>query len=376
MNTITLPRWYDTLEARLQEFYMEPPGGPGNVQLVVYGDAPEEKWTFIAVLGKQDIQLVPEADAGDLAHHAGLAMREEVLHRMLEQPDDLDPRSEYFGRNTVVGGDMGLMQYFVQLLKRPSQYDQKLFQHAMTHPHQAEVIYEVAKLDMAALVEAVVNNQPVVVRGAFDWPAIRWSMADFTSIMGGIVARFNAKTQKEDTLADIVEEMQVDDKKRVYTAGRSLPESAYKHFEVPAAVAELAGKPHIWLGKSQKGRLISKLHADVYTSFLAQVWGVKTVYLYPPAEYERLTPLLAYCGYLPFYFDPLNPDYARYPKAEGLEPFRVDIGPGDMLVIPTGWVHAVEVDGWTLSISRAVRLEEAYAWWDAHGDHVTADVAV
>ena len=37
-------------------------------------------------------------------------------------------------------------------------------------------------------------------------------------------------------------------------------------------------------------------------------------------------------------------------------------------MIPSGWPHAVEVDGWTMSISRAVALEQVNAHYAAMRD--------
>lgn len=334
-----------------------PPKGPGKVRLEI--QMPEQDWIFIVSLGESQLEIAVVTDSDAVVAvetQASLSFNQDVLRRILEHPEDLEPRSDYFGRNVVVSGDMGLVQFFAQLLKRPSQNDMDILNHVRNHPNQPDSVNEMVGLDFSELLEALVNNQACVVRQAFDWPAKQWSPEEFRHILGNIVLRFNAKTQREDTLGDLLDEMQQEGGQRVYSAGRSLPDSAQHHFPIPSEVAEFAGRAHIWVGKSQAGHLISKLHADVYTSLLTQVWGKKTVYLYTPADYDRLDPLWAFCGYLPFYFNPLEPDYERYPKAKGLGCFKVDLMPGDMLMIPSGWPHAVEVDGWTMSISRAVDL--------------------
>lgn len=369
MTVMALPVWFPLLQERLQEFYVMPPNGPGKVRLEI--QTPEQDWGFIVSMGESqlDITVLAEGDAAVAVEtQANLRFNEEVLRRALEYPEDLEPRADYFGRNVLVSGDMGLVQFFTQLLKRPSEYDLGIFKHVRNHPNQPDHVHEMAGLHFPVLLDSLVNNQACVVRQAFDWPAQQWSPEEFRHILGKIVLRFNAKTQREDTLGDLLDEMQQEGSRRVYSSGRSLPDSAQHHFPIPPDVAEFAGSAHIWIGKSQAGRLVSKLHADVYTSLLTQVWGKKTVYLYTPADYDRLNPVWAFCGYLPFYFNPLEPDYDRYPKAKGLGCFKVDLMPGDMLMIPSGWPHAVEVDGWTMSISRAVALEQVNAHYAAMRD--------
>lgn len=360
MKVMALPVWFPVLQERLQEFYAMPPNGPSKVRLEI--QTPEQDWVFIVSLGKTQLGITVVTDGDAVVEtQASLRFNEEVLRRVLEHPEDLEPRADYFGRNVVVSGDMGLVQFFTQLLKRPSQYDLDILNHVRKHPNQPNGVWQMEGLDIPILLEGIVSNQACVVRQAFDWPAKDWTPDDFRRILGSIVLRFNAKTQKEDTLGDLLNDMLTDDGKRVYSSGRGLPDSAQQHFPIPADLVEFAGSAHIWVGKSQAGRLISKLHADVYTSLLTQVWGKKTVYLYTPADHDRLDPLWAFCGYLPFYFNPLEPDYDRYPKTKDLECFKVDLMPGDMLMIPSGWPHAVEVDGWTMSISRAVALEQVNA---------------
>ncbi len=356
-----LPAWFATLEHRLQEFYEMPPKGPGDLLLRI--QSPDRLWEFFVSMRPENMVIeLLHPDIEDVEVQATLAFKEEVVHHVLEKPGDLDPRMQYFERNTVVAGDMSLVQFFAQLLKRPTSYDLEILEHVRSHPNQPEAVYETDVMDAELIVQLIAANQPICVRGAFDWPAIDWSVDEFRKVLGDVALRFNAKTQQEETLGDLLDQMHVMDGQRVYSAGRGLPDSAAHLFPLPQVLTEVAGRPHIWMGKSEAGRLISKLHLDVYTSLLAQVWGKKTVYLYPPNDWDRLEPLMAYCGYQPYYFNPLEPDYERYPKAQGVDYLKVDIMPGDLLVIPSAWIHAVEVDGWTLSITRAVLLQDAIRW--------------
>jgi ribosomal protein L16 Arg81 hydroxylase len=58
--------------------------------------------------------------------------------------------------------------------------------------------------------------------------------------------------------------------------------------------------------------------------------------------------------------NPLKPDpvhHAAFSKATCL---TVEINPGDLLIIPSGWFHSLEADGLTFSISKGLPLEIAY----------------
>lgn len=355
------PLWFNLLQQRLQEFYEMPPNGPGNVLLQVH--TPRKTWSFVARLGVESLSLLPREVAVNDVIHASLGFSEDVLYRALEHPDDLEPRYDYFGQNTQVSGDMGLMQYFVQLLKRPSEYDLKVLNHVRQHPNQPEQIFEAEGFNFDLILKSIVDNQPLCLRSAFYWDAMQWTADDFKRILGQVRIRYNPLTGREDTFSDLLEQMQKDNNKRVYSSGRGLPDSAQHLFPIPDILKNIAGKAHMWFGQSPGGRLVSKLHLDVYTSLLTQVWGKKTAYLYPPLDFDKLGPLKAFCGYQPFYFNPLSPDYDRYPQAKGLGCFKIELMPGDLLVIPSGWLHALEVDGATLSISRAVLLEDAIGFY-------------
>ena len=113
-------------------------------------------------------------------------------------------------------------------------------------------------------------------------------------------------------------------------------------FAVPEAVAATALCPathhQSCLRVNQRGMRLWP-HYDVMDNVLINVVGRKQVVLFPPTQYANLymsgssSPVL----------DVLRPDAARHPRA--LAALRsaqvVVLGPGDALVIPALWVHAV-----------------------------------
>mgnify|MGYP000377363487 CR=1 FL=1 len=87
----------------------------------------------------------------------------------------------------------------------------------------------------------------------------------------------------------------------------------------------------------------TSLHHDKNNNLLIQVHGRKRVYLVSPAQ----TPLLYNTTLC---FSPIDlscPDLERYPLAEHIQPYEVELNAGDALFIPAGWWHQIE----SLSIS-------------------------
>ncbi|WP_200194517.1 cupin-like domain-containing protein [Azospirillum endophyticum] len=102
-----------------------------------------------------------------------------------------------------------------------------------------------------------------------------------------------------------------------------------------------------------KGSL-SQLHNDHdHThSYLAQILGRKKLVLFSPAEAELVAEMD------PFGFtvggtglDPRNPDKDKFPRFMETTPFECVIEPGDLLFLPSGWLHCAY--GLTAGISVA-----------------------
>ncbi len=107
----------------------------------------------------------------------------------------------------------------------------------------------------------------------------------------------------------------------------------------------------MWLGKSGQR---TWLHFDCANNFLLEIRGRKTFILAPPEAYPHL-----YCytfsscngqdmdGEM-YRFSEVNawhPDLQRHPRAARVAFRRVTIEPGEALLLPLGWFHAVETEG-------------------------------
>ncbi|MEH1835958.1 MAG: cupin-like domain-containing protein [Nostoc sp.] len=104
-----------------------------------------------------------------------------------------------------------------------------------------------------------------------------------------------------------------------------------------------------WIG--EKGA-ITGLHHDIFDNFLAQVYGRKKLYLFAykdiPKDYR--SDKFDY-GARVSLINAFNPDYERFPLFKTVEPFVVELVPGDVLYIPKGWWHQVKSLDATISIA-------------------------
>jgi len=92
---------------------------------------------------------------------------------------------------------------------------------------------------------------------------------------------------------------------------------------------------------------LTPLHFDTLCThnLFFQVAGRKRFLLIPPEQKEK-----CYVeGWRWAKFDPSRPDYDKFPLARGVEPMEVELGPGDILFMPSGTLH--QVHGLSYSVS-------------------------
>jgi Cupin-like domain len=112
--------------------------------------------------------------------------------------------------------------------------------------------------------------------------------------------------------------------------------------------------PRIYMGP--KGA-VSDLHQDRWGThfWMAQLAGRKHWILFGPDQEEFLYGSVGNPGGLvPYQVNPDAPDLERFPmfaKAKGLE---CTIGPGDLLIVPSNWVH------WVVSLDPTLSLTHNY----------------
>ena len=352
---IAAPDWWPQLQTRLQDHYQVLPEAMGSVRLLIRDLFRD--WSISAEMGEVlSLSLETEQDEAGVE----LAMPIQVLHQILLEPQAFEPRDEFFSRNIAIRGDVRLAHHFAQLLKRPDDYALQLLHFVRQHPNLPQEVQESSELSLQTLAHAVVANQPICFRQAFDWPSLSWDLDEFDRQLGALPVRFNAMNGKLESLADLTQKLRQSVGERVYTSGVGLPVGAVDSFPFPSEWQDVMTPAQIWFGQSRKNRLLVKLHCDIFTSLFAQVWGNKTVYLYPPQHQQYLYPMQSFSGYQPCVVDPLEPDLALHTEFGQALQLKVEIAPGDLLVIPSGWYYCFSVEGLTLAVSKGLPLDVAH----------------
>lgn len=134
-----------------------------------------------------------------------------------------------------------------------------------------------------------------------------------------------------------------------YYLDTSLPELSPKLAAQAPAPGWYANKPlrtSLWCGVLGTS---CGTHADTLPNCNAQVMGSKHFLLFPPSEGRSLYRMR---GSTHCRFDPLLPDFERFPLARNARGLECTLKPGESLYIPAGWYHQVTVvSAWALSVN-------------------------
>ena len=124
-------------------------------------------------------------------------------------------------------------------------------------------------------------------------------------------------------------------------------------------------RSRLWIGAPGT---VTHLHHDFPENLFAQVRGRKRFFLIHPDESSLVYPhplfsQLPQAGAV----DAANPDYRRFPRFGEAHPVTVDLGPGDLLFIPSRWWHQVH----TLEMSVCINWWWQSGLWNAVRDVTT-----
>ncbi len=99
---------------------------------------------------------------------------------------------------------------------------------------------------------------------------------------------------------------------------------------------------------------VSGLHRDFPENLFAQIVGKKRLTLISPEDMDRVyaLPLISKLPQASV-VDAERPDLARFPRFRGVRPITVEVGPGDLLYLPSRWWHQV----------RALEPSISINWW-------------
>ena len=114
--------------------------------------------------------------------------------------------------------------------------------------------------------------------------------------------------------------------------------------------AEPSAPPRLWI--SAKGA-ITPTHFDGNSNMLAQISGLKHVYVFPPSDFARLYPYPSdhHYGRHSQVFDLGSAELTRYPELAKVEALHALVGPGTVLFIPSYWWHCVYTVETSISVN-------------------------
>ena len=211
-------------------------------------------------------------------------------------------------------------------------------------------------------------NRPVVVRGLMDrWPALRsWTPELFAQRFPDNIVEVSddresdpryedrfTQHRREMTMTELVRRIRSNAGNNLYLVAKNRlldrPEFAELRgdFAYPEGFLDpalITRQPSLWLGGQGT---MTPLHHDASNIFFGQVYGRKRVWLIPPYEIEHI-----YNDRTCFSaIDIEAPDFAAFPLLHKVLILEVVVEPGDFLLFPLGWWHAVRSLDVSISLS-------------------------
>ena len=327
--------------------------------------------------------------AEELAHPLAIVFTDsdlDIRYEWLERPDstltlplataehiasnitEVDFRDPEIVGKIHLDGDVGLIIHIVKSLLRPSQDTLERFDLAEHLVSDAYNLVEVPRFTNPSeleILESLALGRPMIITH-LDMPEShhRWSLQRLVAEYGDVPLRVRSATHKE-TVAEFIERLTSVDTKsqpiieghtKAYTEGCSLPEPMHKDFLPNYFSRDDYIEPQIWLGAVPVNVPASSLHHDPLDGFLYQIMGRKKFVLYPPSQASNLYPMKAYNHYQACWVKPEAPDLERFPDFAQARGIEVVLKPGELLVQPAGWFHAVYcLDSPTFSVSYFLR---------------------
>jgi hypothetical protein len=199
-------------------------------------------------------------------------------------------------------------------------------------------------------------NWPVLLRGLMStWKALStWTPQYFAERFGDVEIEVQADRESDSRyderfenhrsrmrLAEFVDRMPSAGNDIYLTAKNDLlkqPEFAelHKDFDHPQGIldATKGPVPRLWMGGAST---ITPLHHDSSNILFGQVYGRKQVRLIPPYEIGNVANEMSCFSSI----DIDNPDFDRFPAFRDVSVLDAVVAPGDLLLLPIGWWHAV-----------------------------------
>jgi hypothetical protein len=295
--------------------------------------------------------------------HTRLTMPLRIVEQIVAAPHQFDFKSPESRRHLRVEGDSEVAFMITMSMLRPHPSHAATYRYVEQRRVDAYRANTVERFDRPSETEierAIANGTPVVATG-FDMPISYrdWNLDLLVQRFGEVplltthtgpmsVAQFVGCLRAIEHSGGIAARAG----QSVYTAGCVLPPAMRADFIPALYPADRYLEPRIWFGSVPVQTAATGLHCDPFVSFLYQVMGRKRFRLFSPDQADLLYVMRAYNRSRPCWVSAEAPDYTRFPAFAQARQIDVEIGPGDLLVLPPGWFHAVYcVESPTLSVS-------------------------
>lgn len=288
-----------------------------------------------------------------------------VATKIVENIEGVDYRDPDIIGAMVMSGNLNLVNHLAKALVKPSKMTQHTLDNASNVFREAYAVETIVYLDNPTeleILETLEAKQPFVIRNApTHIPHSEWTLDKLKADYGEILLRVKSATEKE-TLAQFVDRLRqapsqntaqiIEGHTKVYTEGCALPWQMKDDFLPHYFTTHDYTPPQIWFGSVPVNVPASSLHRDPLDGFLYQIMGRKKVLLYSPDQDSNLYPMKAYNNYQPCWVKPERPDFEYFPNFQKARKVEVILHPGEILVQPAGWFHAVYcLDSPTFSVS-------------------------
>lgn len=339
--------------------FENPEGISGKVQLSIPGDGDVYPLSINFTPAELEIQYdwINQPDAT-------LTLPLETAELIVESITEIDFRDPEVMGTIIVEGNLELINQIAKSLLRPSQDTQERFELAKNLDTDAYALNQIPRVSDPTeleILESIAAGRPMIITN----PRLKneaggWSLDRLEAEYGKVPLRVRSADQRE-TVAEFITRVRsadtnsgqiIEGHTKAYTEGCFLPEPMHKDFMPNHFSRNDYIEPQIWLGSVPVDVPASSLHHDPLDGFLYQIMGRKKLIMYAPDQAAYLYPMKAYNNYQPCWAKPESPNYQLFPEFAKARAIEVVLHPGELLVQPAGWFHAVYcLDSPTFSVS-------------------------
>lgn len=295
---------------------------------------------------------------------ATLTLPLDTVGLMLESITEVDFRDPEVMGTISLSGNLELINQVAKSLLRPSQDTLERFELAEQLRTDAYALTEIPRVTNPTeleILESIAAGQPLIITNSkLLKKSKNWSLDRLVAEYGDVPLRVRSTDHKE-TMAEFIVRLRSTDLKddkiieghtKAYTEGCFLPDPMHNDFLPSYLSRNDYSDPQIWLGSVPLNVPASSLHRDPLDGFLYQIMGRKQLIMYAPDQAPYLYAMRAFNNYQPCWVAPEKPDYQRFPEFAKANAIEVELHPGELLVQPAGWFHAVYcLDSPTFSVS-------------------------